>query len=674
MASIQKRITAYIEREDVRTITLDIFDTVLMRNVWPEDVQFLRVAELWLPHVHETISSDITAYKLYSWRQYARDELFRAHYELCDAKERSGEYDVNVGLWFGHLVDLLADTHQVSLAKTQRAQLVEQMIAIEIETEKANLSPNDTLIEAVRQVKATHPDVKVYFLSDMYLRRDEIMSLLEHFAIDIFDDGSSSTEEQHTKHSGGLYHHVHNTQLFGASFDLFNNLHIGDSAHSDSKMAHLAGSHAMHYHPYRFRRLRTRVGAVRLMLQQRAARKRDKKLLQRTLDGGGHYTAQRVWQRFGALFSQPLYSFLMHVGTVARQSPETTFLMVSSEATMFQRLGRKVFPHLFSAQNITIAPKLNRRMMLRALVWFIATNRDKDFNASAIVRTICLGEISGSRRETYEFFFGEHFPYSELVLNRRSEEEFTEAFLADIDTADELYTQELRRSYEYVCSLLPSEDGSMVIVDVGWGGTVQVLLSQFAKLHGVKGEIKGLYLGVHPFDRFGIQAPKAVGYLLPNVLDSDNRSLWNAIIWEYAYTNKPQFPEDDARLAHIQTGFAGGEALFRRIEHNPKVYFDQLIAPRIRRLISHPTRREIETIGSIRFDRGFVDEREFHIVDMRYSQLGLWRRLIRHPRSTLRATVLTPNAWAIGYIRYYRMYGIRTLLRLAGKVKGARYL
>lgn len=671
--TLYTRITDYIKRESIRTLTLDIFDTVLLRNSWPEDVQFLRVASAWLPYVQRAISSEITAYKLYSWRQYVRDELIRVHYERADQTQHDVEYDVTLMAWFSQLVDVLTDVHQASLTSAQRARLVEQMIAVEIETEKASLSPNTALIDAVRMVKAAHPDLRVYFLSDMYLRRHEIDELLVHFSIDIFDGGSSSTEERKTKHSGGLYHHANNTAVLSESFDLFYNLHIGDNIHADVKMARQAGSHALLYHPYRFRRFRTKVGVLRLKRERWAADKRDKMVLQQAFVRTTK-TPLYAWQQFGILFLQPLHTFLLHVGLSARQTPETTFLMVSSEATSFLRLGKRAFPRLFAAKNIAIAPKLNRRMMLRALVWFLATHRDKMINSTVIFRTICLGEVSGTRREIYEFFFDGTFPYSELVLERRSEKDFVRGFLADVRAANEKHTRALSEAYDYVYTLLPRADERLVIVDVGWGGTVQVLFSEFAKLHGNEHDIEGLYLGVHPFHRFGIRTPRATGYLLPNVLSAHDRGLWNSIIWEYAYTNKPQFPEDYARLEQIQAGFSKGEALFCHLEHNPKMSFDRYIAPRIRRLISRPTRREVETIGSIRFDQGFVDEHEFRIVDTSRSQLAMWRRLARHPRSTIRSTVLMPNAWGSGYVQYYRMYGVRLFLRLAGKVRRRHYL
>lgn len=47
--SIYNQINKFIIKRQIRTITLDIFDTVLMRDVWPEDIQFYEVAKKWQP-------------------------------------------------------------------------------------------------------------------------------------------------------------------------------------------------------------------------------------------------------------------------------------------------------------------------------------------------------------------------------------------------------------------------------------------------------------------------------------------------------------------------------------------------------------------------------------------------------------------------------------------------
>ena len=88
MRSLYSAISQRIEQDGIRTITVDIFDTVLFRKIWPEDLQFLVVAEKWLPRFREVFDADISAYKIYSWRQYARSELFAAFYSYKNNREQ----------------------------------------------------------------------------------------------------------------------------------------------------------------------------------------------------------------------------------------------------------------------------------------------------------------------------------------------------------------------------------------------------------------------------------------------------------------------------------------------------------------------------------------------------------------------------------------------------------
>ena len=50
-----------------------------------------------------------------------------------------------------------------------KEKLVRQMIFTELGTEKENLIPNYQLIKVIRKIKRENKNLKVYFVSDMYL-------------------------------------------------------------------------------------------------------------------------------------------------------------------------------------------------------------------------------------------------------------------------------------------------------------------------------------------------------------------------------------------------------------------------------------------------------------------------------------------------------------------------
>ena len=299
--------------------------------------------------------------------------------------------------------------------------------------------------------------------------------------------------------------------------------------------------------------------------------------------------------------------------------------------------------------------------------------KDKPEYMRPVIETIRYGEVSMRRHEIYDFIFTKTYPVSQMVLNQQSEDEFIQNLYDNIKSAAPKYTQHLEEAYNYAVQYLPHKGEAVVICDVGWGGTVQAVFSQFAELHGRRNAVEGLYIGCHAPTRFPIHSIPMTGYLMPDVMNKKYRSLWNAVIWEYVYTNKVQFFEDTARLNHIATGSKIGHNYFKDIHIDPVSFFNEVVSAQIERLLTKPTDAEIRTLGSIRFDTGFNDTNTLHIIDLNYSRLGMYKRLLLHPKATLKL-IVTPNVWTHGYIRYYRLYGVTYILRIVGFIKHTRYI
>lgn len=254
--SSTKNIFLKLSDNSVKSATFDIFDTVLLRKIHPEEMQFLEVAKQWTPLFHKVVSDKIEANELLSIRIYARKELWNINskynkHETSDDDPLSSlyAYDVTLEEWFALIVDLLVEKYDKKINQEAKDNLVASMIDAEIQTEKSELFPNEPLIKTVRKARQNNPQLKVYFVSDMYLSKKYILDLLHHFGIDIFDDGIVSTEVGYIKANGGLFSYLHNKKVFGDSFDLSTNIHIGDSRTSDYLMPIANGSDAILYRP-----------------------------------------------------------------------------------------------------------------------------------------------------------------------------------------------------------------------------------------------------------------------------------------------------------------------------------------------------------------------------------------------------------------------------------------
>lgn len=673
----QRQVESLIQSAQIGSITLDIFDTVLYRRVWPEEKQFYLVAKHWLPLINDSISPNITAEEVLSWRIYARNELLDVKNSYAKQINNSDStnkprYDVTLRDWFSELIKLLSLKYNKRLADDKASKLVATMCDIELQTEIENLYPNKQLISLIEYLKKRY-HLKVYFISDMYLTASQIKFLLDAFRITIFDDGISSVDLGYGKYDGQAYSVVHNQHIFGNNFDISHNLHIGDNQNADVDKAKFAGSAALLWHQPRLRRIRTKLGIAQVHRINQQIIRHDEALYKNLLQKQ-HKTPNQVWQSFGILFSQPLYDFIMHIGIAAQHCPNATFLMVSSEAKEFYRKGKLLFPSLFSSPNIVVADKLNRRCVFRAYAYLLATSPNVDYNAESIFATLCMGEINGRRRELYEFFFDKNYPYSELNINTQSNEDFLKAFVQNIRNATTQQTKRLKKSYDYLRQFYPINDEEIVITDVGWGGTIQVILREIFRLEGINNRISGLYIGDHFVDRYGIKPIISRGYLMKNVFSHQNHPIWNAVIWEYAYTNKVQFPEDKARLEQITIGFQKGEQLFRSTSGSPLYTFAKVTRPQLERLITHPTRDEVNIIGSINYDFGFVDENRVPLADTSASLTKFWLRLLRHPRNMLHNVIFTPNTWSAAYFKYYHLGILKPLIWLWSKIRRRSYM
>lgn len=362
--SSTKNIFLKLSDNSVKSATFDIFDTVLLRKIHPEEMQFLEVAKQWTPLFRKVVSGKVEANELLSIRIYARKELWNINskynkHEISDDDPLSSlyAYDVTLEEWFALIVDLFVEKYNKKIDREAKASLVASMIDLEIKTEKRELVPNEPLINTIKRARKNNPSLKVYFVSDMYLSKKYILDLLNHFKIDVFDDGIVSTDVNYIKANGGLFSCLHNKKIFGDSFSLSTNIHIGDSRTSDYLMPIANGSDALLYRPnnrkFYFNRLKHKI------LTRNSASVAKKELAKKIKSYPSNPAG--IWRMYGFVFSQALCSFLAHVALCAKYSPNTTFLMVSSEAKCFKEYGDRLMGKLFNQQNILIAEKLNRR-------------------------------------------------------------------------------------------------------------------------------------------------------------------------------------------------------------------------------------------------------------------------------------------------------------------------
>lgn len=219
----QARLTAYLDevfQPDVtRLVTIDVFDTVLVRRPISELHRFARIAATQAEALPSRFGIKPTALDLL----VARLQATHASYRMSEPV--NGSREGSITQIYGVVETLLG------LKERTREQLIE----LELDYEATVLQPNRALEQWVGKVAGL--GTEIVLLSDMYLHSDHIRRLLEAAGILSDQPLISSADEKVTKHSGTAY-----TRLIeNADVRPEEIMHIGDNLRSDYQMARRAG-------------------------------------------------------------------------------------------------------------------------------------------------------------------------------------------------------------------------------------------------------------------------------------------------------------------------------------------------------------------------------------------------------------------------------------------------
>jgi HAD superfamily hydrolase (TIGR01549 family) len=231
-----QRFRALVQGPRVKVVSVDVFDTLLLRTTRPEEQRFEDIAARQLAALrsagHELAATprDVLNLRLQAARSAKRDTP-------PVLGDREASYDQIAGA----LLDALG----------LNRDLVPLLRDCEIEYEAANLYPNHLLIEILSG--ARQAGKRVICLSDMYLSNRDIGELLRRRAEGYTPDAIYvSADFGYGKASGHLYWEVARRE----SVEPEEIVHCGDNRRADVEMARSQGFGAVHApRPLRWRGL-----------------------------------------------------------------------------------------------------------------------------------------------------------------------------------------------------------------------------------------------------------------------------------------------------------------------------------------------------------------------------------------------------------------------------------
>lgn len=218
------RLAAHIERHygplESMQLSLDVFDTAVLRTEICEEERFFRVSER-LAGGDRDLALEIFL---------ARYRAHKLAYAVVPPRDGTPEAS------FADIVVALRAALGFRLAGSLDHAAFE---AAELAWETEQLRPNPFLVAFLRRHAVRRP---VWFLSDMYLSPGQIGSILAAKLPDIETRMYVSNELRLSKRAGTLYHHVCVTE----DVESGRVLHMGDNRIVDVVRAKEAGMKALH--------------------------------------------------------------------------------------------------------------------------------------------------------------------------------------------------------------------------------------------------------------------------------------------------------------------------------------------------------------------------------------------------------------------------------------------
>lgn len=662
MRSLRRIIAA----APLKTVTVDVFDTVLLRKLYPEEWAFLLHARRVVPLLRERAGISISPVAFASLRSYLRRSIDAEHaLQGFDREARVGEI-------FSLLVDFLLAVRGKTLPQDVRSEIADAFLHEEIALEKQSLRPNHHLLRILREAKATK-GVRVYFLSDMYLSREHLQELFRHFGIaDLFDDGATSSDLGYSKGTGRLYERVLRGGVI-ENFDPARNLHIGDSVHADVRSARFFAFCAIAWRKWHHRVYRPClcfIGRTVVLWHQRSALRtwrRSLRKLQRTRERNlGN--DQRVLYRLGLrCFGPALLHYIAYLSASAIATHRPVFFF-SREAPFLKHLFRTL-QNGMPQTTVEALPSLNRIALLRALGYVLLTQTEVR-DSYSILSLFWEGEAKHNIEDFLQSIgvSREHLGMSELMLRQFRKHEFMRyiSSLCDDEARGGLILEPMRQACNAVLVQLQRarffEQQRLIVADVGWRSSMQILLEHIAFLWGKNPDVRGIYLGTVGRNLYGLPRQKNVeGVLFDTLEDETAKVLHSVALWEQVMIR----------------GFSGELHFLRKgiedcflqwcgtLPPAPDILYQKAL-PNVLRIFRHPSRREIRLLGGIEHTPDMGVSRLSPLVDMHLPFSWVWKLFLFHPQKFQK--LFDRQFWQGAFLRWY---GLTPFMRFRSFIRHA---
>lgn len=645
-------------------LSLDVFDTALLRGVLHPTEVFLTVGEQ---------ARDL----LPGWtpRQFRRQ---RVRAERL-ARRRSPREDVPLDAIYAELAGLAGRT-------TAQMEAVKQL---EIDAERRACVANPHILALYRQARAQ--GLAVVFVSDMYLPPAVIRDLLTRNGYESVEHVFVSSEAGVTKHGGRLFEVVKQA----LDLDAAAVLHIGDNYASDVEGARQAGIHAEHYAKCLelARKLRDpRFKRPRLHNQSPVESALTAVSLQVLYASRPTATTpqQDFWYHFGAAYVGPVFFGFMTwlLDRFATSDIQRVFFL-SRDGYILQRMFELIetqqplglpFSYLYVSRRSLTFPSITT--FDDETIRYLMEARSMLGGTTALTVADYLQRVGLDAMQFEDVLSQEGLTAQSVIINQADLKRLHRVFAL----LQEPILDQVRQERHLVQGYLEQEGffaaQKVGIVDIGWNGTMQRALQRISQQTPDPPSITGFYFGTYPY------APNRDMAMHGYLVDRGRPVRHMNIVWETDGILELMFGAPHGSVTSYKRGASGVEpclsdepatgyrmdsimrmhqgaldfveAAVRQLGTDP-LPIETVIHP-LRQALFHPSRLEAETIGDI----PHYETYGAHAVKVRY---------LAQPDTTispLRAAQVFDDYqhafWKLGYLRRSRA---NPLIRLG--LAGARF-
>lgn len=460
---------------DFEVISFDIFDTLLTR-LFECPIDLFAYVENQL----QVNNSNL--------KDFARNRLL-AEAQIRDILHRQKNRDE---VTLDEIYDYLFDTNKYDKNLLNKAKKLELIAEID---SNISIEDNKKLILELKKLGK-----KIIFVSDIYLSKQFIETLLEKNHLNLYDELYVSSDLLSSKHSGRIWKYVleNNTG--------YKILHIGDN-----KVADVIQPRKFHINTYHYKRFlgQRRLGAQ--LCQEIVPFSLMNKVYHLT---NGIYSLKEFnedsfWNGLGeTLGALILYSYTSWLKKHIKKNEINHIYFCARDAQLIQKVWQLL--DLDKECNTTSSYLYLSRKVLRFPTYYIELKQNGKLSSDSLTSIV---NESLQHTDTYITYFNRLGIDAQDILNTNFVQKFGSIKNAfDFKKIDKLkifiqkeltsillkkFEEEYTESIEYFKQEgLFEVNKKIAIIDLGWSGSIQLALSKFRSHMGIESKIYGFYYGL----------------------------------------------------------------------------------------------------------------------------------------------------------------------------------